>query len=417
MATANALASRSRPSEDDVHDQIGSNSSTPPGAATPRPDLTDKRLPGIIHSYFGQVCASFRTSPKPADSLSKSNIPTARSESMGKHRQWHGQQGGDPLPTAPSSPRNAEDAARDMPPLLPHERLDLDLLLPLQIPKLESSAIPYPTPPVSSSSSIHRASKGESGGFSLSGERPCAARALSSQDEKNSVHVLLQRERRHTFTSPSPHLNLVATPSVSAAFISNPALDSSSVNPVHSITAQLSASRRQSASLSRRGSRKLTKGGSSPPGTQSTPPHTPRTRSQDGTTSRRSTAGTPSAVSRTIGPSPATAGPVLGKLSVEISEGRGLGPSYDPYVVCQFQWSEYISQGPINADVEQKQNASPRQPNGLGGIAMRRTDSGSRPRAIPMSSRQSSHTGRDAAEDRGTAHEVNDPKWEHKAVL
>jgi serine/threonine protein kinase SCH9 len=123
------------------------------------------------------------------------------------------------------------------------------------------------------------------------------------------------------------------------------------------------------------------------------------------------------AILRTIAPAPATTGPVLGKLTVEIPEGRGFRPSYDPYIVCQFQWSEYISQGPINADVEKRQNANLRQPNGLGGVAMRRTDSGSRPRAIPMSSRQSSHTGRDATEDRSTVHEVTNPKWEHKTVL
>ena len=185
------------------------------------------------------------------------------------------------------------------------------------------------------------------------------------------------------------------------------------MNPAHSIIAQLSASRRESRSLSRRGSRKLTKGGSLPPGTQSTPPHTPRTRSQDGTISHGSAASTPFAILKATVPAPATTGPVLGKLTVEISEGRGFRPSYDPYIVCQFQWSEYISQGPINADVEQRQNL--RQPNGLGGAAMRRTDSGSKPRAIPMS-RQSSHTStsRDATEERNTFH---DPKWEHKTVL
>jgi protein-serine/threonine kinase len=153
-----------------------------------------------------------------------------------------------------------------------------------------------------------------------------------------------------------------------------------------------------------------------PPGTQSTPPHTPRTRSHDGTISHNSSVNALAAL-RTLGPAPATTGPVLGKISVEISEGRGFTPCYDPYIVCQFQWSEYISQGPINADVDQRQNANLRQPNGIGGVAMRRTDSGSRPRAIPMSSRQSSHTGRDATEERSTLHEVTDPKWEHKTVL
>ncbi|KAF2179536.1 hypothetical protein K469DRAFT_693917 [Zopfia rhizophila CBS 207.26] len=36
---------------EDDHDMLDSNSSIPPGAA-PRPDLTDKKLPHILHSYF-----------------------------------------------------------------------------------------------------------------------------------------------------------------------------------------------------------------------------------------------------------------------------------------------------------------------------------------------------------------------------
>jgi hypothetical protein len=34
--------------EEDAHDHIGSNSPTPSGIETPHPDLSDKRLPGII---------------------------------------------------------------------------------------------------------------------------------------------------------------------------------------------------------------------------------------------------------------------------------------------------------------------------------------------------------------------------------
>lgn len=44
-----------KPHDDEPHDHIGSGASTPPGGtATPRPDLTDKRFPGIINSYFAQ---------------------------------------------------------------------------------------------------------------------------------------------------------------------------------------------------------------------------------------------------------------------------------------------------------------------------------------------------------------------------
>jgi hypothetical protein len=52
-----------RPIEDDGNDNFDSD--TPrSGIATPRPDPSDKRLPGIMHSYFGQVGCS-GSSPSP----------------------------------------------------------------------------------------------------------------------------------------------------------------------------------------------------------------------------------------------------------------------------------------------------------------------------------------------------------------
>ncbi|KIW08488.1 hypothetical protein, variant 3 [Verruconis gallopava] len=139
---------------------------------------------------------------------------------------------------------------------------------------------------------------------------------------------------------------------------------------------------------------------------QNTPPQTPRTRSQEGTQS-----GTATPRSGSDGPRGATIGPVLGKLSVEISEGRGLRPSVDPYVVCQFQWSEFISEGPISPSSEKANGATK-----SGGIAIQRTHSerGGVPQAIPMRSRQSSHSGRDVS---GDYQETTDPKWHHKAVF
>ena len=42
--------------DEENHDHIGS--ATPSGVVTPNPNPTDKRLPGIIHGYFGQVGAT-----------------------------------------------------------------------------------------------------------------------------------------------------------------------------------------------------------------------------------------------------------------------------------------------------------------------------------------------------------------------
>jgi protein-serine/threonine kinase len=100
-----------------------------------------------------------------------------------------------------------------------------------------------------------------------------------------------------------------------------------------------------------------------------------------------------------------------GKLSVSISEGRGLRPSIDPYVVCQFQWAEYISEGPRSDERPRKGKPGP--------LAMKRTESEmGRPMAIPMKSRQSSNSGTSSdPRENATLKETTNPKWEHEAVL
>ncbi|KAH7138984.1 kinase-like domain-containing protein [Dendryphion nanum] len=286
----NALLMPRRVPDDDTHDQIGSNSSTPPGAATPRPDPTDKRLPGILHSYFGQV----------RDSLISRRKSTASN----------------PSPAPASSPADA-DHATDAPP---------------------------------------------------------------KEKEQEPSHLRLN-------TLPSP------TPSAS--------------------------SRHPSSSHLHGESEKLTEGAFAPPQNQATPPQTPRTRSTEGkppTSSLSQVSLASSARSKESKESKAPAvGPPKGKLSVSISEGRGLRPSVDPYVVCQFQWAEYISDGPRN-------ETSPKRVDGgrnAAGLAIRRTDSDmNKPMAIPMRSRQSSNNGISSdPRENGTFKEVTNPTWEHEAIF
>ncbi|KAK8220831.1 kinase-like domain-containing protein [Phyllosticta capitalensis] len=246
---------------DDEHDHIGSNSSTPPGAATPRPDPTDKRQPGIL-SYFGQV---------------RSSIP--------------------PL------------------------------------------------------SSI-------------------------------------------TTTSPAP-----------VAHIANPSNPVTKITPISQsspVVATPSDSRRPSASAQNEESRTLTESAAR---TQNTPPQTPRTQSQE---AKQPVVSNPSQSTRSStsnGAGAASCAALKGKLSVSIVEGRGLKPSVDPYIVCQFQWAEDISAGP------KKEEEAPR-----GSMAMMRTDSDSgRPMAIPMKSRQSSSHGFDSRER--NLDEITNPKWDHEAIF
>lgn len=397
LAIANAHGIRSQRGSDELdHDQIGSNSSTPPGAHTPRPDLVDKRLPGILNSYFGQVRDSFRTRPKSVDSLSTSVPPTNTStstdtadESKRKHMSLDStSMAGTSLPTAPASPTEGEPEAQDLP---IHSRAS----------QLESS-IPYPTPPPSSQSSIHRPSRGENGGSS-------EKQTQSIQDNPKEQDSAPERLRRHTFTTASPLSNVTVAPTVTASHISNPATELSASNISKPLIAQLSASRHP-ASLPIQESSGLTQGVSTPPQLQSTPsqtpPQTPRTRSQEGR--RRGTgSGTGTSTPSKRGDlNGATMGPVLGKLAVEISAGRGLRTSLDPYIVCQFQCAEYISEGPKNTDTDVSSGRGP------GGIAISRNPS--ERGAISMRSRQSSRTGRDTA---GSFHETTDPQWDHKAVL
>lgn len=266
---------------DDGHDQIGSTSSTPPGATTPKPDPTDKRLPGILHSYFGQV----------RDSL---------------------------------------------------------------MPSRKSSSTANPSPaPVTSSAQSH--------------PEPASSEPQEKEQDESSTHPKML---------PSP------TPSASSRTPS---------------TSQLTGE-----------AEKLTQGDFAPL-QQATPPQTPRTRSQEtkplpSNLSRTSNASDPSKETKTA--------PVVapkGKLAVTISEGRGLRPSIDPYVVCQFQWAEYISDGPRHD--ESKKGRPPMQ--------MKRTESQmNHPMAIPMKSRQSSNSGHSSdPRENSSIEEVTCPKWEHEAIL
>jgi protein-serine/threonine kinase len=98
-------------------------------------------------------------------------------------------------------------------------------------------------------------------------------------------------------------------------------------------------------------------------------------------------------------------GPLKGKLLVKISEARGLRPSFDPYVVCVFEWNEYISKGARDGEEEKKRRQ------------MESDAEAGMPMAIPMRSRQSSHnTAVDAQNHKGRS-PVTDPHWDHEATL
>ncbi|KAF2236748.1 kinase-like protein [Viridothelium virens] len=399
---------------DEDHDQIGSQSSTPPGAATPRPDPTDKRLPGILHSYFGQVGDSSYTHSKPVRMLAPLQSTNPTSGTSLPTPQMSAHQGGDGLPTAPSSARGSRGEDDELSPLLPHERLmspqqDSENICPL--PTLQHA---LPTPPTSSSSSLHKASRRESREDDHGKDR--SERAKSVHDRRDQFASLPLRLRRHTYANSSP-LTKVVKPTVHAHHISNPATCtniSPPVTPANKSSSRPPHSRRRSHSSPTQKSKRLTEGACLP--SQNTPPQTPRALSNEDKSNQthpsQTHGGTPLAKSQSQDGS--TAGSVIGspkgKLSVMISEARALRPAVDPYVVCQFQWNEYISRGPKGEET---------LGNGLAKRLLPRRSEGDagRPMAIPMKSRQSSNTSIIDSKDTKLDNRVADPKWDHEAIF
>ncbi|KIW46947.1 hypothetical protein, variant 2 [Exophiala oligosperma] len=157
---------------------------------------------------------------------------------------------------------------------------------------------------------------------------------------------------------------------------------------------------------------------------QSTPPLTPRALSQEdrridtrsplsstSTTARDSSV---DSAEKTIQKEQIPTNAPRGKLSIKIAEGRNLKPSYDPYVVCQFEWNEYVSKG-ARHDKMDVDGDDQKGPVGALQSIIRRTDSDmGKPMAIPMRSRQCSTNG--TGDDRGIT-KVVDPQWDHDATF
>jgi serine/threonine protein kinase SCH9 len=113
----------------------------------------------------------------------------------------------------------------------------------------------------------------------------------------------------------------------------------------------------------------------------------------------------------------AAVGPPKGKLTVRIIEARGLRPSQDPYVVCVFEWNEYISRGPRGREIDLEQDEGNRARDDSGRVPIGAGDMGRRI-AIPMKSRQSSNTSLpDYKELSRDGKATSNPKWEQEAVL
>jgi hypothetical protein len=398
MALANALHFR----EDNEN---GDDSDIPrSGVATPQPDPSDKRLPGIMHSYFGQVGSesSIRPNSGHFESLATGSdveIP-ARAEEV--------------LPTV--TPDSHNELASDF-----HQEAEAPL--PLAPEKSPTSGLhPYPTPPVSNPPSLHKLKLSDSSSED-EGVKSRKPATFSSAHHKSISESIPSSARRASLMNPLS--SVVTVSNVHAAHFSNPSdCTTSPSTPSHS---RLNSAFHESPSYDRL--KKLTDDASCKKSTPATPTralsnqtiksdasggsdHANAQNGKDGKVTSAEAA--PTSIPATGAPAPAP----KGKLTVKIAEARGLRKSRDPYVVAVFQRNELVSKGPLPEKEEDEDQGATSSP--MGGIPIMRSGSDSgRPMAIPMKSRQSSNTSLSDYRDfkiKGRRSMTN-PKWDTEAVL
>lgn len=415
MVLTDGLHSR----EDDAN---GFDSDTPrSGIATPQPDPSDKRLPGIMHSYFGQVGAGFFTSLIPGQS-ENSNLaskaqsgPPSSCPEEGRSDEVPSSDKQEPVTELASA--SAQTGQEDHP-LSPNEQSRTSIAP--QTSRL--SLNPYPTPPASQTPSLHKLKLSDSCSEEDEKVTVSDAGALSPIRHESISESMPSHARRASLMNPLS--SIVTTSNVHAAHFSNP----SDRYPTTSLD-ESSHSRSDSEfndSLSYDRLKKLT---DDAPRKKSIPP-TP-TRALSSHTAKSDTSGGSDAgngnppkakeeIPRVTSPAESTevhAPAPKGKLTVKIAEARGLRKSRDPYVVAMFQKNELVSKGPMieEGDEHEEPTSTP-----MGGIPISRTASDSgRPMAIPMKSRQSSNVSLSDHRDfksKGRK-SMTDPKWDTEAVL
>ena len=377
-----------------MHDHIGSNSPTPSGVETPRPDFHDKRSPGILPGFFGQVGREpSQSSPlrnaqaviTPAVDLSLSIIPPKHVRETSRRAST----------SSLGSMVMVERARVSTPPP--------DGQTPPKSPEPDPSRLP-PTPISSAASVVHKGGDSAENGMPDSGIQSITQALRNFVLPKSSFGG---KARRHQ----SLPVSSVTKSTVPAAHISNPASSAQS-SRAQSPPDSPSPPQPQPSEETHG----LTLDATSESREKATPPHTPRALSQEDR--QRSPLAAEHVVetekpSRIADPNLPT-GKTRGKLAVKIAEGRNIKAAYDPYVVCVFEYNEYISRGP-KVDRMDVDGEEPDPNPQLHSIPIRRTDSDmGRPMAIPMRSRQSSTNG---TSDGQPMQKVTSPQWDHEALL
>lgn len=409
--------------DDDGADHIESD--TPrSGIATPVPDPSDKRLPGIMHtdSYFNQVGASGSSAHSDHEGALETPDEGSKGLTPFPHHTREFFVGinelVDSLPdTTQKTPTASGDTGQEAAHLV-SERASSSAV-PSAVSQLWSLH-PYPTPPTSGPPSVHKLKiseqKDEAEEDSASRRMPSPAAGPVAQ--RQSVSDPSSRGRRASMLTPLS--SIVTTSNVHAAHFSNPSDRSSITSPVTPSRSRI-ASIVSSHSASYEKLHGLTDGANkSQPGTPTRALSNQTAISNESGGNTSAPASVPSHSSN--GSGSAAAQGVRGKLVVKIVEARNIRRSKDPYVVAIFQRNELVSKGPKLDDDEDEDFDMPMK-NPMGGIPISRQGSESgRSMAIPMKSRQSSSTSLEQYRSRPTSQKPRTasftaPRWDTEAIL
>lgn len=429
-------ADRSVPgAEEENGENLGFETPTS-GVATPQPDLHDKRFPGIATS-FGQVGTASLKRRVSASSLCGAFEPLSIADATPAS---HSGRAHDPEDCGPGT---ASDPAG--PSLRNCEKQDSRRT---ELPQGATEPLPLPTPPTSGRSSSSRPDRdmtkelGSSKASALPA-RSFLVRHTTSPDAGPPASTL-------PVSNAAPLTSVVTASAVAPSYSSRldlptmpdqdptPANTNNSFEQHHTTIspptlqslAQIppptpSHSRASSALSNLRGLfsldsvKILTKAFKSGP---TTPTRTLSTAQPSQAEKNGSVSGE---ISRSQTPRPTSGSATAtakGKLTIKITEARGIKKSRDPYVVAVFQRNELISGGP--RPEEEGEKSPPLPPfggGGPGGVAIQRQESDSgRPMAIPMRSRQSSSTSaseHNTFRSRAGRKSFSSPKWDAEAVL
>ena len=412
--------------DEDGGEQLGDE--TPrSGIATPRPDLHDKRLPGIATNY-GQVgpASSIQVVPQSTICGNAESVLQADASAASDSCQSQFESSGPQARLATEAPALLNDESG---------------ISSSQSQGAPSQPHPPPSPPTSQRSSCGPFDSGAAADVGSLKPAPSAARRFlvshTGPDGPTSPSA-----QTYPSNNAAPLTSVVTALAVAPSYPSHPSHNdharattlpttqpspstsspqppqTAPPTPIHSRTSSAKSGLR--AWFSSFDSVKLlTKAFKSGP---TTPTRALSAAQPTQADYKNGSGGLDVSRSQTPRISPGPQAPAAkGKLTIKITEARGIKKSRDPYVVAVFQRSELISGGPRP---DENNEDTPPVPAfvAMGGLPIQRqgSDSGRPPMAIPMRSRQSSNTSvtdYTAFRNRNSRRSFANPKWDAEAVL